>query len=474
MKSIFIKSSMLLLAFGMTVSCVNNDDYNAPNADCIDPAFTANKSVADIKAEASSRAQNVPVLYVSNTIDFIEGYVVSNDEKGNFYKTVYLQTKPTDGSAPIGFNVPLDLTTMWGEGFYPGKKVVIRLNGLYTAIVDGALSIGGVFQSSPVAPQEIGRISELQWKNFVFPTCDEVSEEELVQHVTLAQAYTNDYLNKLIEIDEVQFGDGSVGRTYFDVDSGGGATNHSLISASIPPSGSGGIIRFSSFTSFAEEIVPSGSGSIRGVMTRFGSTFQFQVRSLSDIKLDGPRVDAYPPKVGNAIEYPTTFTENFESYATSTGYNGANFPKYINDAFVGSKYWDVRSFSNNKYAQFSSFNSNQSNRVFLIFPVTMTPGYKFSFKTLNGFYNGNALKVYYSTDYTPGADIAQSTLVDITSTFAFSQGNTSGYATTFTNSGDFIIPSSVSGQGYFFIEYSGVGNSGVTTTMELDDVRLAQ
>lgn len=461
---------MLFLALGFTVSCVNDDDYSAPNTDCVDPGLTANTSVADVKAAATS----APVQYNPTGNNIIEGYVTSNDEKGNFYKVIYLQTKPTDGTDPIGFSVPIDLTTMWGEDFYPGKKVYIKLNGLYTAVVDGILSIGGLYQSSPTAAPEIGRIAETEWRNFVFPSCDDVDESELVRDVTIGQAYTNAVLGTLIEIDNVQFSDGSVGRKYYDVDSGGGATNHTLVSASIPPvSFSGdGIIRFSSFASFIDMIVPGESGSIRGVMTKYGSDFQFMVRSESDINLSGPRVDAYPPLVGNNIQFLQTINETFESFSTTSNYNGQTLNGLINDASIGSKYWSVRSFSGNKYAQFSSFNSNQSNVVYLIFPVQMTPGYKFSFQTKDGFNDGAVLKVFYSTNYVAGGDINAATLTDITSSFQIATGSTSGYATNFTNSGNFTIPANVSGNGFFIFQYTGQDDTGNTTTMQIDNVKV--
>ena len=106
-------------------------------------------------------------------------------------------------------------------------------------------------------------------------------------------------------------------------------------------------------------------------------------------------------------------------------------------------------------------------------PVAFTPGYKFSFKSKDGYNVGNVLKVYYSTNYTAGANIGQATLVDITSSFTIATGATSGYAVNFTNSGDYTIPATLTGNGYFIFEYSGNGVGNVlTTTMQLDDVKV--
>ncbi|NMH26593.1 DUF5689 domain-containing protein [Flavobacterium silvaticum] len=474
MKSNIFKIGILLLSLGLATSCVNSDEYSNPNLDCVDPGLTANKTVAALKSEVLARGANatVPTRYTTTTNDIIEGYVTSNDEKGNFYKVVYLQTKPTDGSLPIGFSLPLDVTTSFGEGFYPGRKIYVKLEGLYTAMVDGILSIGGIYQPNPNVAAEIGRINDTEWKRYLFPSCDVVSEAELVHPVPFATAFADQYQGLLIDIQNVQFSDSSLGRTLYDVDSGGGATNQLIESATIPQTGGQKYIRFSSFASFYNQPVPEGSGTIRGVLTRYQSDFQFLIRSTSDFDLNGPRVDGFPPKVGNAIVYPATFNENFESYATSSSYAGINFPKYVNDPAIGGRYWDIRTFSSNKYAFMSSFGSGGSNKSYLVFPVTMTAGYKFSFKTLTGYYNGNPMKVYYSTDYTPGGIMSQATLVDISNNFAYSVGPSNTYATSFTNSGDYIIPATLSGNGYFIFEYSGQDDTGITTNVEIDDVKL--
>ena len=471
MKSIIRKSAILFLSLGVMAGCVNEDDYSAPNLDCVDPGLTANKSVADVKNAATS----APVLYTAD--DIIEGYVTSNDEKGNFFKTVYLQTKPTDGSAPIGFSVPLDVTTMYGEGFTPGKKVYVKLNGLHVAVVDGILSIGQLFQPTPEDAPEIGRIAEADWKRFLFISCDQpVSEETLVRQLPVTQSFTNAALGTLIEIPNVQFGDASIGRTYYDIDSGGGATNHTLVSSATPaltvPNNS--VIRFSSFASFADELIPSGSGSIRGVMTKFGSTFQFTIRSLSDVKLTGPRVDPFPPVVGNAIVFEGSFTENFESYTAGSNTTGQfNFPRYINDPVVGTRFWRVRSNGTpvNKFIQMTSFGGTpENNRTLFIVPVDMTAANTFKFQTRTSFVVQNSLKVYYSTNYTPGADVNAATLVDISSSFAISNGsNATG---PFLDSGIYNIPANLTGNGYFIFEYTGTGltTPPQTTNMDIDNI----
>ena len=473
MKNIFIKSVLFLsVTAGLFSSCVNDDNYNTPSSTLVTYELTTTTTVEAVQDAAT----NFPVAFSPSATDqIIEAYVTSSDEKGTFYKSISFQTLPTDGSDPIGFSVPINETTLFGEGFTPGRKVYIKLNGLYSAIVYGSLQIGSFYQPSTVNPPEIGRLSEFEWKNHLFPSATIVAETEMVRTFSLVDAYTDAVQNTLIELENVQFSDTSINRTYYDIDSGGGATNHTLVSTT---GTSGKIIRFSSFCPFTGNNVPTKSGKIRGVLTKYDTDFQFIVRYESDIQLTEDRFDTSPPIVGNAINYLGAFTENFESYS-STSPNNKIFPKYINDPVVGTRYWLTTLFSGNRYLQMTSFTSststtlvNEDNRSLFFVPVDMTAANTFSFQTKAGFINGSVLKVYYILDanYTPGGIVNNANLVDITSSFTYSPGSTSGYPTNFTNSGNYAIPTTVTGNGYFVFEYIGSGLTGLTTTMQIDNI----
>ena len=51
-----------------------------------------------------------------------------------------------------------------------------------------------------------------------------------------------------------------------------------------------------------------------------------------------------------------------------------------------------------------------------------------------------------------------------------SSGTTSGYASSFVNSGAYLIPPSLTGNGYFIFEYDGT--NGITTTIQIDDINV--
>lgn len=455
-----MKNIKLLLSTAILTSltaCVNGDDYNTPDltGECV--TMTSTIDVQDVTSVASS----TPTQYISN--DVIEAYVTSSDEGGNFYKSISLVS--TDEQQ--GFTIPVDSYNLYTK-FEPGRLVYINMENLYYAYDSQTSSyeIGNLYEGT-----QIGRLSGVEFENIILRSCTKVDEEDImVSNMSINDITANNsYMHKLIELDNVQFTDASLGMTYYDTDlnSFGGATNHEITDEF----GNTIIVRVSEFATFAGNEIPSGSGKIRGVLTKYNSDFQFMVRTLNDIDLNNTRmdIDFYPPLVGSSVSYVSTLNEPFTSYSTNT----QNFPAYINDAAIGSRYWQVRAFSGNQYIQMSSFGGTpEENRSLFIVPVDMTAASTLSFKTKAGFNNGAPLKVYYSTDYVIGNQITTATLVDITSNFTIDAGPTSGYSTNFVNSGVYNIPAGITGNGVFIFEYTGNGNGGVTTTMQIDDILI--
>jgi hypothetical protein len=467
MKNIIKNSFIILMSILLFSGCVN-DTYDTPTfGDCVDPGLTKTKTIAEIYAVAKNPVATPPSV-VPNTPtytadDIIEGYVVSSDEGGNFYKSMYVQA--IDGSK--GFNLSIDEKYLY-QNFEPGKKVFLKLKGLAYANPT-SFGVGLIFGAPPTEQYAVDRLPTLEYPKHLIASCDAVSEDAIVRKITLAQV-ADAYLNTLVEIDNVQFTDEAAGGTY---DSN--RTDDYDSSIYITDGAKTLTIRTSRFANFAGYKVPTGKGKIRGVLTKYNSTFQIIMRTERDANMPNPRVDYTPALVGsNSTVFPATVNETFESYTSSP--SQTNFPNYINDAAIGSRYWEVKTFSSNKYIQMTSFGSGGANNTYLFVPVNMTTASTFSFRSNMGFWNGAVLKVYYvlTADYTPGGIIDTSKMQNITSNFTIPTTPTSGYGTSFTASGNYAIPATVSGNGYFVFEYAGNANAfpAVTTTLQLDNITV--
>lgn len=442
MKTRIIKSALLLAFLGSSlISCVNTDDYEIPNIECTESTLVKTKEVSEIPA-SSSVAQ-----YPDDEI--IEAYVTSSDEGGNFFKTISFQT--LDGSE--AFSVPVDVLSTFVK-FNPGRKVFIKMKDLYTDVRDGGMRIGGIFVSNGTA--QVGRMSPGQFAQSVERSCVVVNENDLVQHVTIAEAKSDDMINRLVEIDAVQFSEAAITKTYYDANQDlGGATNHLIEDVN----GNSLIFRTSSFANFAYKPVPDGRGKIRGIITKFGSDYQFVARTERDVMLDGERLSAF-------------YTEDFQAAVDNTN---LNIPGWVNFAEVGTKLWREEAFSGNGYAEFSSFGSgNASNVAWLVSPainLDATSNEFMTFRTAQHHLDVdsplNSMVVYVSTDF-DGTNVLTATWIEVPVTLPTQ--STPWYQ--FVSSGGVDL-SSYSGNIFVAFKFIGSGtNTLYDGAFQVDDLKV--
>ncbi|ALR31895.1 hypothetical protein ATE47_15840 [Chryseobacterium sp. IHB B 17019] len=441
-------------------SCVQKDEWDTPPIKCENKFPAPTMSLADFKAQAPATG------YLLITTDqIIDGYVVSSDESGNFYKTISFQDKPENPTA--GLQIEVDRASNYAD-FPVGAHIRINAKGLRLGLDRGAVKIGSVDPNF-----SIGRIPASLLSRYISGVCNgnglEIVNIKPVELPNLAAAKAEQYINTLVKVPSSQFSIGDifpVNKTYIDYVGGAGVdTDRTLEDAS----GNSVTLRNSGFFAQGSTLLPTGNGDITFVVSRYISTWQMLIRNTNDINFKGTRVDATPPKGGTAITYSGSFLENFESYSL-TPTNLEVYPKYVNDALLGNRYWQLKTFSSNKYIQLGANSGSGPYQTYFAVPVDFTAANTLKFDVNVGFWNGNALKVYYTTNYTPLGDITQATKTDITSSFTIPQAPASGYGT-LAPAGTYAIPPALTGNGFILFEYTGNG-SGVTTTVQLDNIQV--
>lgn len=440
------------------ISCVHDDNWEAPEITCTNKFDAPTKTMAEVAAMAPANDTiTIPNKATSEPIIF-DGYVVSSDENGNFYKTISFQDKPENPT--MGLQIEVNKSMNYAD-FPVGSHIRIKANGLVLGTDAGVLKLGARDPN-----YKIGRLPQTIIGRYMSGVCDGNGLEIVnivPQEVTLAQVAAPKYINTLVKVKNVQFAANEVGKPLMDKDASGTSidTNRNLVDAS----GGSAILRTDGFFKSTTYTIPNKSGDITFVVSKFNSTYQNVIRSVSDIDFTKDRF-ATGIIGGSAITYSGSFTENFESYNV----DNALFPKYINYSYLGNRYWQIKTFSNNKYIQMSANAGNGSYHTFFIVPVDFTAANNFSFRVNVGFYNGDALKVYTTNNYNPGSDISTATLTDITSSFTIPKTPTSGYGT-LAQAGTYNIPAALTGNGFIVFKYEGA-NPGVTTTLQLDDIRV--
>lgn len=376
-----------LLIVSLLYSC--NNDISYPELKCDQVNLNVNQTVQKVKSATTA----VATIYPYD--DIIEAYVVSSDEGGNFFKTISFQTLATETIPATGFSISLDASNTYID-YRLGNKVFIKLKNQFTDIYYGAMRIGSLYETN-FGTGSVGRLSQNDYKQILYATCKTISEEQLVDKITIADALNENRINTLVELTEVQFTELAIGRHYFEeANNIGGATNWNLRDKT----GNQILFRTSSYANFATKIVPEGSGKVRGIVTKYGSDYQLLSRSENDVMLNQARNTPF-------------FSEDFQSVTDNSTLNLAGWTNIVEK---GSLYWKGVVSSGNGFAEYAITGTKVvSNIGWLISPRINMDEYTneiLTFRTaqdhLDVNSNLNSLEVLVSSNF-DGLDFTKAT-----------------------------------------------------------------
>ena len=267
----------LLTAFAIT-SCVKDDDYDIP-----DP--NGKKPLPDYSGQVVSFANvltKVTASVATYTADeAIEGYVISSDEGGNFYKKIYIQNADKNQ----GLSVAIDKSGLYTE-FPVGAKIQLRLKDLTTQLNNSAIEVGyGTYTAPKSGRVSVGTMAEAIYKKHLFDTGERKTVAELAKVSNSIQEVSTDaHVDQLITLKGVHFPTDAVGKTLYDKNNAlGNATNYKLTDAN----GKTIIFRTSSYAKFKDEKVPAGEVEVTGVLTKFNKDYQFMISNYADLVVKG-------------------------------------------------------------------------------------------------------------------------------------------------------------------------------------------
>ena len=266
----------LLTAFAIT-SCVKDDDYDIP-----DP--NGKKPLPDYSGQVVSFANvltKVTASVATYTADeAIEGYVISSDEGGNFYRKIYIQNADKNQ----GLSVAIDKSGLYTE-FPVGAKIQLRLKDLTTQLNNSAIEVGHGTYTAKSGRVSVGTMAEAIYKKHLFDTGERKTVAELAKvSNSIQEVSTEAHVDQLITLKGVHFPTDAVGKTLYDKSNAlGGATNYKLTDAN----GKTIIFRTSSYAKFKDEKVPAGEVEVTGVLTKFNKDYQFMISNYADLVVKG-------------------------------------------------------------------------------------------------------------------------------------------------------------------------------------------
>jgi hypothetical protein len=318
----------------ISLSCVTGNDFETPKEVCND-TLRADKTLHEIFDTATT------TVTIYRDDDYIEAYITSSDQGGNFFKLITMQN--LEGS--LGISVPIDQTDLYTI-YNPGRKVYVKLKNSFIEIDNDAVKIGELFIGN-FLNESVGRISYPGFEEVVLKSCEEVDENSIVRTISIDEI-TDANLNTLVEFNNVQFAEDALGSNFYDVDKDDfNATNHFIEDLS----GNVLIFRTSAFADFAKQDVPNNSGTIRGVLTKFNGAYQLFARTFNDINLTEERFE---------VEFKNNIF--FSELADPNNNANGRFIEIYNgdDDTINLNGWTIRRYTNDNTTVSSSIDLSGS------------------------------------------------------------------------------------------------------------------
>jgi len=462
-------NKLILLLIGLVAfnSCVEDDDFSIPNTSVVEPVLTGGtieiSSVAGDLAQQQSADDGIftpqPLDYSNDDSIytfptdgddvFVQGYVISSDEGGNYFEEIILQNTPENPTH--GIRVLVDVNPLFVR-YDVGRKVYVKLNGLSVAISNGVLTLG------PIDGERIGKIPASLENDFIFRS----AEVATIVPLPLAIAdFTEEQTNLMIELTNIQFNRDEADILSYASEPGDQFDAERTLESCA--SGANAIFATSTFADFKGLTLPSGSGSMVAVLQRtfFGDDYYVVVNSPEDINFNNvERCDPFDINDFNIV-YQEDFNDGFDGWTVENT--------------SGTREWDARDFGGEFYARGSAF---QSGSILQMTSWLISPSFDFDAQSgeqlvleiADAFSNGEPLKAYYSNDYTSG-DPSAATWVEIGTEEILALPDNTGFFNNEYDQTGLIDLSGVTGSAKIAFVYDS-NNATVSTTIDLSDVKI--
>ncbi|EGD35402.1 MULTISPECIES: DUF5689 domain-containing protein [unclassified Capnocytophaga] len=273
-----MKKIIFLIGLSLLTSCSKVSNYDKPNTgdlakeqDAKAKAFTGTLiTYAQLRAKVSTSFTQY------NDNEAFEGYVISSDEAGNFYKKVYVQAPDKSGTIAVA----IDKKGLYGE--YPiGTKVQVRLQGttVWFSSRYSLLEVGYGHGKTAGGNTKISNLPSAMYEDIIIPTTEKAPMSQLATSFDNLSFDKSTQENKLLILNNVSFQSADVGKPFHNPRDQYNTT-YTLTD------GASGTLPFltSSYASYIKDLVPAGKLRITGVLTKYGNNYQFYINAINDIQ----------------------------------------------------------------------------------------------------------------------------------------------------------------------------------------------
>ncbi|MCM1517418.1 MAG: DUF5689 domain-containing protein [Pseudoflavonifractor sp.] len=245
----------------------------------------------------------------------IAGRVISSDQSNNIYKSLVIQ----DESGALAMSI--NATSMFED--YPlGQKIIIDLTGMTIGKYSGLQQLGEAEVTEKYGTQTTFMDPTFFREHMQFSSYPDTDAIDVIA-MDMDQLPANGdtpgvirWQSQLVRFDNVHF-EGAGSLTFAD---GTNNTNRTLVSAS----GKTLTVRNSGYANFADKKLPSGTGSVVGILSYFNTGWQLLLRSYEDcigFEETGDDNPTRPIEEANTtiLEVKTALWQDATNYATEVG-----------------------------------------------------------------------------------------------------------------------------------------------------------
>ena len=470
-----------LISFFAMVSCIEDGAFSIPDSIVVEPNIVANSSISAVKAALKQEfITNNNLTYTFREGDelYLEGYVISSDAAGNFYKKLVLQDLPENPTA--GIEILLNKTSL-SETYDLGRKIYLLLDGLSVAYDDGAFdadptnTTAGKYILGSLDGQRVSNIPSTVVEQHLVRSG---TVTEIVPQIIALSTITEAHISTQIQLSTTQFIKADLGKTF-----AGEANDQFDGFRKLIECESDKIIKLqtSTFASFKSNVVPTGKGTATLVLSKdYTSAFLVGIANTpANLVFTNPeRCDPIVLDCGLAASEGTTvlFFEDFENQLSSSFISGNGWTHFI---AAGSEGWEAYTATGSNPSQgvsarVGAYNSNDNSTVsWLITPkidLNNNTGITLQFQTSNSYADDSSLALLFSNDWdgtTSGIDTA--TWGDVPR--AYITQNTDAFSNWYDSG--LVDLSCGEGSTYFAFRYTGSGNTNEDGTYELDNIIIS-
>ncbi|MCM4155139.1 DUF5689 domain-containing protein [Gramella sp. AN32] len=454
-----MKKLMLIFGILLMFSCVKTDDFAIPELVIQEDNFEGNlTTIASVKGNFNFETEEIYTFRETET--YISGYVISSDAAGNFYKEIILQDKVENPTA--GIQILVDDNSLF-ETYDFGRKIYIKLDGLSLGFNNGVLQLGVQNRGDVVA------IPNSLIDNFITRS----SEVKEIKPLRLKiSEFSSEFNNMYIKLENVQFDRNFVREDQvFSFASNPADRYDGERQLESCETGETTFLSTSTFSNFKSLLIPSGSGSIEGILTRdfYDEHFVIVVNLPTQLDMNGPRCDPEFLKCSeNQMQGShILFEENFDGVTSNTTLNARDFTNV--NVSGGEKKFAPMMVNGNRILRISAYNTIENPlEAWLVTPkidLDILSDEVLNFDILSSYDNGLLLKVFLTHNFTGDPKTTEWLPLDAN----IPLGPSGSYSEIFKKSA--IDLSCLEGKVWIGFQYLG-GAPDKTTTYDLDNIRV--